>query len=336
MDIKTIILVIFLVVVCIYIYREFSNIKYEIASVIRDSDEKNNNVKLFIREQHEQSINKIKNINNEYIHQIRKINMIHNEPIKKSSDCYTENDSECEFANKVKYLSDSTHECVNVNMNNCDFIPYMSHDEKIDISEQPIRIYSYLHDPNEVKLQSCHGGIIDILVDGYINDQKDTIYANRCQDCDFSSTNKIYKESVRHNSNYVDSISSQNNIVPNQDNNSVSNQDNYNVHNQDNNNMSSKDDDLSSTISMSNQNNNNVLNQDGGSISNQSVNNKSGTDKPDNFKLENISEYKMDDLRKIARDRGTSLSAYDGKKMKPYSKQELYDKINEDLKNNKI
>lgn len=273
MDIKTIILIIFVVVVCIYIYREFSNIKYEMTLIARDSEEKNNNMKLFIKEQNEQSVNRIKNLNNEYVHQMRKINMIHNEPIKKSSDCYTENDSECEIANKIIYLSDSTHECINLN-NFHDFVPYMSHDEKMDLLNVPAVGRDYV--------DSCVPEQVMIILDDAAPNHLDI--------------NKLYKESVKQNSNHVNSTSS-----------SCS----------------------EGTVSLGIVQNGSGLNTGvEGELCDAP---EEQTEKQKSDKLKNITEYKMDDLRKIAKDKGVCLSVHDGKKTKLCSKQELYDKINEAL-----
>lgn len=280
MDIKTIILVMFVVVVCIYIYREFSNMKYEMTLIARDSEEKTNNMKLFIKEQNEHSVNRIKNLNNEYIHQIKKINMIHNEPIKKSSDCYTENDSECEIANKIIYLSDSTHECINLN-NFHDFVPYMSHDEKIDLMDVPIAAKDYVNlcVPEQVAI---------ILDDNPPNNL---------------GINKLYKDSVKQNSNYVNST--------------TSNQDNSATHSQGKSTTSNQDKSVNSLKIIQNE-----LNLDIEEA------HKEFAEHTKTDKLKNIAEYKMDDLRKIAKDKGICLSMHDGKKTKLCSKQELYDKIN--------
>ena len=134
MDLKIILMIAILLGVIIYLYREISKLNHTISTEFSDMKniirESNGIFKKQLQIQFDNNLEKIKLINTESIQQVRKMNLIHSEPIKKSSNYYTENDSDCELGPGIKYLSDSTYDAKH-NDKKCDFYPYMSQDDKM-------------------------------------------------------------------------------------------------------------------------------------------------------------------------------------------------------------
>lgn len=121
MDYK-IILVLILVVVLYFFYREISKVQSNLAYHFEQIRDVMNETFIVQKKEIEDMLNNnielIRNINTENIHQVRKMNIIQNEPIRKSSNYYTENDERSlddeEQINVIDYLSDPPIKNINI------------------------------------------------------------------------------------------------------------------------------------------------------------------------------------------------------------------------------
>lgn len=191
MDIKTIILVIIFIGVLIFIYLQFSSIRQEISKLAISTKNMLNENSIILKKQFQSQLDnnleKIKLINSDSIQQVRKMSIIHNEPIKRSSDCYTENDSECEIGQAIKYLSDSTYDGKN-NIGN-DF--YMSQDDKLS-KTSPINVNNQV-DPKNIAsvVDNISKNVTDHLL--FVVNSFDKPHSSNVE-----NKNMIYRQSIKN------------------------------------------------------------------------------------------------------------------------------------------
>lgn len=224
MDLKIIIIVIILLGAFMFLY-------YELSKIRSDTKENSLNTKLFIEKNNSQlkkqiqtmmdsSTEKIKMINAENIQQVRKMNIIQNEPIKikKTSNYYTENDSDCEFGQAIKYLSESTLDAKKniANGNHNESNPYMSQDDKISKTSD-FKVLKNKKNSTDSSTEQCDQFNKDNYISSennfqnsqdhifFVVNQKHVFPTDKCESMLFknydvgSAKNKLYIDAIKKN-----------------------------------------------------------------------------------------------------------------------------------------
>ncbi len=359
MNLKTIIIIVLLIGIMIFIYREFSNLNktvddqfVQVKYLIKD----NTNLKKQLQNNFDNQLEKIKLINTESIQQVRKMNIIQNEPIRKSSNYYTENDSDYEsdheLANGIKYLSESTYDnkINKEKKENNEFYPYMSQEENMSKKEFDLvanmtkSTFGMNDNKNCIIIDSDE--IIEnvdpliVIVDNFGNScmnssKKNIIYHNSIKNQ--SEQNNVPKttfdmqiESEEKQQNSIHDITI-NQQIENGDNiNIIINDDNVDVNDNANNEENNVDINNKEKEAKSIEQNDITLNKNDEDDEEKSVVTVEleGINKST---LKNIKYYKMESLKKIAKYNNIPLSVKENGKYKSYNKTELYSKIKKAL-----
>ncbi|ARF09040.1 hypothetical protein Catovirus_1_1090 [Catovirus CTV1] len=311
MNIKTIILVIIFIGVLIFIYFQFSGLRSDIHNLnITTKNMLNENtiiIKKQIQNQLDGNIEKIKFINSESIQQVRKMCMIHNEPIKKSSDCYTENDSEYDRVKPIKYLSDSICDTKNgPNGPSNDF--YMSHDEKLSKTSPKII-----------------DNVVFVMGENSPNDTKNILYRQSLNNMIIGESEKSISGDTIEVDNKI--IQVDNDKIEKKSNNDETNkEDNKKEENKET--MENKEEDIEDKKE-ENTEDKEEEEDDEMSVMTGEVLSINITN------LQPIQKYKLDALKKIAKFHKISMSIRENGRYKSLNKNELYAKIKDFLEKNK-
>jgi hypothetical protein len=351
MDYKILILAAILIGALIFLYREISTLKDEVRKghrEVRDSvDDTKDEVIKEVKNDLEKTLDKLRTLNLEYIQQVRKMNIIQNQPITKSSNHFT--DSESEIGTNLNYLSDTNVVLPKqiVAKNESSF--YMSNDEEISPQETQNNSLILL-----TKNLDISGNNIGTLHNEVIlsTENKHDIILNVNIPIDKENT-KIPEQITPENiiNTYEAKINEQNNIEDPEDNDDQEPiDDNENIDDDIEDNDTSVEVDATELLkkyNISSQKNIDKLIDDNITIGSKNIEEKENPeedtqsvetgiiDSIDITSLKDINKYNITGIRKIAKHFGITLNSKVDGKWKQHNKKYLYTKVKDLLSKNK-